>query len=368
MKMQIRWFTLTLLLSCTLILTACKKTQTTEPAPPFVMVTQVAQQSEQTKSYAGQVQARQQIPLSFRVGGQVLAYQVDVGEHVKAGQVLAKLDTKDTQLQINSAKAELEQAQSAMNLASIELKRYQSLLPSHAVSQSQYDSVENQYKNAQSQLTQAQTNYNNAKNQNQYHQLISERSGVITQRNVETGQVVSAGQVIYQLATDGERDVVIGVGEQDVKAIQVGQSAWVSLWTNEQQKLPAQVREISPATDSSQTYQVKIKVNAPNLQLGQTARVFFQQNTQDLMTIPLSAVSAQNQQSFVWTIDAQNILHKTPVQVHQFTQDSALISSGLTAQQWVVMAGVHLLHNQQKVQPIDRDNRAVNIAAQGAVP
>lgn len=358
------WVTIILILTATTLLSACKKSSSVEVTPPFVMVTQVSNQTQQSKSYSGYIQARQEIPLSFRVGGQILSRQVDVGDRVKAGQILAQLDSKDTQLELNSAKAELEQAQSSLNLASIELKRYQSLLPSHAISQSQYDSVENQYKNAQSQFTQAQAKYNSVKNQNQYNQLISERHGIITQRNAEAGQVISAGQVIYQLAVDGERDVVIGVSEQDVKAIQVGQSAWVNLWTNQQQNLSAQVREISPATDNSQTYQVKLKVNAPNVQLGQTARVTFQQHTQQFLNIPLTAVSSQNQQSFVWTIDAQHILHKTPVQVYQFTQDSALITSGLNTQQWIVIAGVHLLHDKQKVQPIDKDNRHVNIVPQ----
>ncbi len=107
------------------------------------------------KSYAGDVQARQQTALAFRVGGQITERYVDVGDQVRVGQVLAKLDVKDAQLQLNAAQAQLESARSAAQIAEDELKRFKQLLPVNAVSRSQYDAVENQYKAAQSNLKQA---------------------------------------------------------------------------------------------------------------------------------------------------------------------------------------------------------------------
>ncbi|MCP5774739.1 TolC family protein, partial [Klebsiella pneumoniae] len=105
------------------------------------------------------------------------------------GQVLATLDVKDAQLQLNAARAQLESAQSASKIAQDELQRFKQLLPSNAVSRSQYDAIENQYKTAMSNLKQAQSNYDTAKNQTAYNQLIATRNGVITARNIETGQV-----------------------------------------------------------------------------------------------------------------------------------------------------------------------------------
>ncbi|EYS09907.1 efflux transporter, RND family, MFP subunit [Acinetobacter baumannii 25569_2] len=122
------------------------------------MVTQPSTTLHEQKSYAGDVQARQQTALAFRVGGQVTARYVDVGDRVRVGQVLAKLDVADAQLQLNAAKAQLENAQAAAKTASDELKRFQQLLPINAVSRSQYDTVKNQYDAAQAALQQARSN------------------------------------------------------------------------------------------------------------------------------------------------------------------------------------------------------------------
>ncbi len=165
------------------------------------------------------------------MGGQVTARYVDVGDRVRVGQVLAKLDVADAQLQLNAAKAQLENAQAAAKTASDELKRFQQLLPINAVSRSQYDTVKNQYDAAQAALQQARSNYEVSANQTGYNQLVSNKNGVITARNIEIGQVVAAGQAAYQLAIDGEREVVIGVPEQAVSEIKVGQAAWITLWS-----------------------------------------------------------------------------------------------------------------------------------------
>jgi len=174
------------------------------------------------------VQARQQTALAFRVGGQIIERYVDVGDQVKVGQVLAKLDVKDAQLQLNAAKAQLESAQSAAKIAADERQRFKQLLPMNAVSRSQYDAVDNQYKSAMSALKQAQSNYQVTSNQTGYNQLIANKNGVITARNIEVGQVVAAGQAAYQMAIAGDREVVIGVPEQAISEIKVGQTAWVT--------------------------------------------------------------------------------------------------------------------------------------------
>lgn len=368
--MMFRILMLSSLVLWSVVLTACKKVETTVPEPPLVMAIQPNQYQQQIKSYAGEVQARQQIPLSFRVAGQMSARLVDVGDTVNAGQVLARLDSQDSQLSIQRANAEVEQAQSALKLAETELKRYQSLLPLNAVSQSQYDSVLNQHKTAVSRLQQAQAQANTTKNQNQYNQLIAEKNGVITQRLAEVGQVVSAGQSIYQLAVNGERDVVIGVSEKDVKSIRLGQTAWVSLWVNPEQQLSGKVREISPDLDSSHTYQVKVSVSSSHhLQLGQTARVFFQEPVLGQLSVPLTAISAEQQNAFVWVIqhnaDAQYSVKKVPVQVLEYGQQTAQIQSDLQVEDWIVMAGVHLLREKQAVRPIDQNNKAIHLL-QGA--
>lgn len=201
-----------MIIVCGVTLGGCSKDQASaEQEVPLVMVAQPGAVQVNQKSYAGEVQARQQTALAFRVAGQIVERYVDVGDQVRVGQVLARLDVKDAELQKNANRAQLDSAQSAVKTAESELKRFQQLLPINAVSRSQYDAAENQYKTAQANLKQAQSAYAVSSNQTQYNQLTATKNGVITERNIEAGQVIAAGQPAYQLAINGEREVVIGV-------------------------------------------------------------------------------------------------------------------------------------------------------------
>ena len=360
---------ISMMIVCSVTLWGCSKEKPAAEQVPFVMVTQPATTHNEQKSYAGDVQARQQTALAFRVGGQIIERYVDVGDRVKVGQVLAKLDVKDAQLQLNSAQAQLESAQSAAKIAADEFKRFQQLLPINAVSRSQYDAIKSQYDSANATLKQAQSNYAVTANQTGYNQLIANKNGVITERNIEIGQVIAAGQAAYQLAIDGDREVVIGVPEQAVSTIKVGQDAWVTLWSKPQDKFAAYVREISPAADQSRTFTAKValKEGQSAIQLGQSARVFFNTTTQNMLSVPLSSVSANANQAYVWIVNADQTLHKVPVTLGAYGRDSVPILSGLNANSWVVVGGVHLLREKQKIHPVDRENRAVTIQASSVV-
>ena len=355
---------ISLLIVSSVTLWGCSKPTPEAEQTPFVMVVQPQTSLEDQKSYAGDVQARQQTALAFRVGGQIIERYVDVGDRVKIGQVLAKLDVKDAQLQLNAAQAQLESAQSAAKIAADEFKRFQQLLPINAVSRSQYDAVKNQYDSAQAALKQAQSNYDVSSNQTGYNQLVANKNGVITQRNIEVGQVISAGQAAYQLAIDGDRDVIIGVSEQAISELKVGQNAWITLWSKPQDKFAAYVREISPAADQSRTFSVKValKEGQSVIQLGQSARVFFNQNIQNVLSVPLSSVSSTNNQAFVWVVNPDQTIRKVAVTLGAYGRDSVPILTGLQAGQWVVVGGVHLLREKQKIHPIDHDNRAVKMS------
>ena len=354
-----------MIIVCSVTLWGCSKDVAETESVPFVMVTQPNSTHNEQKSYAGDVQARQQTALAFRVGGQIVERYVDVGDQVKVGQVLAKLDVQDAQLQLNAANAQLENAQSAAKNAEDELKRFKQLLPINAVSRSQYDAVDNQYKAALSNLKQAQSNYDVSRNQTGYNQLVANKNGVSTARNIEVGQVIAAGQAAYQVAIAGDRDVVIGVPEQAIAEIKVGQTAWITLWSKPEDKFAAYVREISPAADQSRTFSVKVALREGNaaIQLGQSARVFFNQLQQNVLSVPLSSVSANGQQAYVWVVKPDQSIHKVPVSLGAYGRDSVPVLSGLNATDYVVIGGVHLLREKQKIQPIDRENRTVKIQA-----
>lgn len=364
---QINRIILGLLIVSSVLLSACQKEVPKTEEIPYVMVTQPSRNHVDQKSYAGDVQARQQTALAFRVGGQITERYVEVGDRVKVGQVLAKLDVKDAQLQMNAAKAQLQSAEAAAKIAAEEYQRYQQLLPVNAVSRSQFDAVKNQYESAQASLQQARSNYEVSSNQTGYNQLISNKNGVITQRQIEIGQVIAAGQAAYQLAIDGEREVVFGVPEQAVSTIKVGQPVWVTLWSQPEARFAAKVREVSPAADQSRTFTVKVSLleGQSTIQLGQSARVFFVAQDNNVLSVPLSSVTANDQQAYVWVVNANQSIRKVPVTLGTYGRDSVPVVSGLKATDWVVVGGVHLLRDQQKIHPVDRDNREVTVKAGG---
>ena len=350
---------------CAIFLSACSKPEPEIEKPKIVMVAKPSTDHAQLQSYAGEVQAKQQTALAFRIGGQITERYADVGDRVVTGQVLAKLDVKDTSLQLNAALAQLEQAQASAKTSADEMKRFETLLPDNAVSRSQYDAVKNQYNAAQSALKQAQANFEVVKNQNQYNTLIANKTGVITARNIEIGQVIPAGQPAYQLALDGEREVVIGISEQAVAEIKPKQRAWVTLWSNPDQRYAGYVREVAPAADQSRTFAVKVALEDrnPAIQIGQSARVFFDVAHNGNLYVPLPSVSSLDGKSYVWVVNPDQTLKRVFVNLGEYQRDAVAITSGLSAEQWIVIGGVHLLREQQKVRLVDQNNRPIELTA-----
>lgn len=357
--------------SISVVLAGCQQKEA-PPAPlRVVMVAQPITAELGKTSYSGEVRARQEADLSFRVAGKVIQRMVDVGNQVQKGQVLAVLDPTDANLQLNSAQAQLDSALSVERTAKTELERYRQLLPDNAISRSQFDQIENQYKTARGNAQQARANLDVVSNQAAYSTLRADKSGVIVTRHIEVGQVVNAGQPIYTLAIDGEREVVVGVPEQLVNQLRVRQPVQVSLWSNAEQLLPAYIREISPAADASRTFAVRVALNNGNgndsgkgnvpVNIGQSARVFITAaNSSQQLSVPLAALTAEQQNSYVLVFNPANAtLIKKPVRTGAYGRDSVPILEGLTVQDWVVIGGVHLLQAGQKVRAVNRDNQPV---------
>ena len=360
-------------LGLVLLTTACQRQESPPEAPRTVMVTHPVLNQSSVNSYAGEVRSREESVLSFRVPGKISQRLVNVGDRVTANQPLARLDATDADLNLNAAKAQLESAKSAASTAKTELDRYQQLVGSNAVSRSQYDQIANQYKNAQAALQQAQSSYEVARNQSDYSLLTANKSGVIVARQIEVGQVVAAGQAAYTLAIDGEREVLIGIPEQLISQFKERQAVKVSMWSDPNRLWPAYVREISPAADASRTYAVRVSFEDPHapVKIGQSARVFVSNTAApDELQVPLSSVSAEQSRSFVWVLDGKSSsLQRRFVSIGIYGRDSVPVLSGLNRDDWVVVGGVHMLHEGQKVSPVDRDNRPVTAApATAATP
>ncbi|MDD1014516.1 efflux RND transporter periplasmic adaptor subunit [Pseudomonas rubra] len=349
-----------------LLLAACGQESAPQTSLRPAMVVQPQPASAAADSYPGEVRARFEPELAFRIGGKVSKRLVEEGQRVKAEQALAELDPQDVRLQLEASRAQLAAAEANLTLVKAERDRYKTLLDRQMVSHSQFDNAENLYRAGLARLKQVRAEFDVAGNQAEYAVLRASQDGVIAKRQVEVGQVVAAGQTVFTLAADGEREVLIGLPEQNFGRFKVGQTVSVELWSQPDQRFNGRIRELSPSADPrSRTFAARIAFTAGKVpaELGQSARVYIQHAEQVPLAVPLSALTAENGQTFVWRVDANNTLKRVPVRVGAYGENTVPVLEGLNASDWVVAAGVHVLQEGQQVRPVDRSNRVVNLAA-----
>ena len=338
-----------------------------------VLVTHPTSAAEAQASFAGDIRAREESPLSFRVGGKIVERHVDVGDHVRRGELLATLDAADLQARARAARARLAAAEAELGRARADQARFAALAEDQLVSRSALDAQNAAATAAQGQVDAARAELEVAGNQSGYSELRATADGVIAARHVEAGEVVAAGQAVYTLAGDGTREVAFAVPEGRVDAIRPGQAVQVELWSDPERRWPGRVREIAPMADpASRTFAARAVVEAPAgaLELGQSARVHVDTNgDRESLSVPLSALQRVGEDAVaVFVVDpATSTLKLQPVQVGAYGNERVPVTGGLDRQAWLVAAGGHLLREGQKVQPVDRDNRPVRGPSAAAV-
>jgi multidrug efflux system membrane fusion protein len=347
------------------LLAACGQEPTSATVIRPAMVVQPLPASQSTDSYPGEVRARYEPELAFRIGGKVSKRLVEEGQRVKLNQPLAELDAQDVRLQLDATRAQVAAAEANLQLVRAERDRYKTLMDRQMVSRSQFDNAENLYRSGEARLKQIKAELTVADNQTGYTVLRAPQDGVVAKRMVEVGQVVAAGQTVFTLAADGEREVLISLPEQNFSRFKTGQAVTVELWTQREQRFPGRIRELSPAADPrSRTFAARIAFTAGKIpaDLGQSARVFIETEHAVPLSVPLSAVTAEAGGSYVWRVGADNTLKRVSVKLGSYGQESVPVLEGLVASDWIVAAGVHVLHEGEQIRPVDRDNRAVKLA------
>ncbi|MDO8654266.1 MAG: efflux RND transporter periplasmic adaptor subunit [Undibacterium sp.] len=341
------------------VLGACsKQAEKTEDIRPVRAVKVTAGSTELAAEFSGEIRPRVESRLGFRVGGKIVARNVDVGTEVKRGQILMQLDPQDLALAQSQAKAGLSAAESNRNLARDEFKRYQDLREKNFVAATVLDGKENSYRAAQANYEQALAAFKNQSNQAAYANLISDVDGVVTVIEAEAGQVVAAGIPVLRVAQSGAMDVIIGIPEDKVNTIRQIKDIRVRLWANPTEVISAKLRELSPIADPvTRTYVAKLALpdTTKNIKLGMTASVTFVAKTPNAMIkLPMTALFQEKNTSSVWIVEA-GAVKLVPVQVSGSSGQDVLLSSGVSVGQTVVTAGVNLLKSGQKVTVLDAD-------------
>jgi len=345
------------------LLAACSKPEA-PPAPirSVKLLKVSASAVEARHEYAGEVRARVESRLGFRVGGKLVQRPVEVGQRVQAGQLLAQIDANDLTLASQAAQAQVSLAQSQRDLAAADLKRYLDLKAQGFVSGADIERRQATLQAAEASLRQARAQGAVQGNQAGYARLLADGAGVAVAVDAEVGQVVAAGAPVVRIARDGARDVVFAVAEDQLAAVRLGQAAQVRLWAAAQEGTKAAglggtVREVAASADPiTRTYQVKLSLPAgAAAPLGATAYVALPGASTGVQAIklPTSALmraSGEKSGTSVWVFDAASgTVQPRPVVVAGADGNEMLVASGLKPGEEVVAAGVHLLSPGQKV-------------------
>jgi len=348
------------LLAAAFALAACSK-PAPAPEPVRAVKTIVVEPASAGGSfdYAGEIRARIESKLSFRVAGKVLERSVDPGAVVRPGQVLARLDARDLRLGQDAAIAAVASAQVNVQQAEADFRRYRDLRDQGFISGAELERRETSLKVARAQLVQARAQSGVQGNQTAYAALVADASGVVTGVDVEPGMVVAAGTPVLRVAHDGPRDVAFSVPEDKVAAIQAlvarGGSVDVRLWGATGATVSARLREVAASAEPmTRTYLVKADLSAvdlPTLRLGQTATVSVAAPRREgIARVPLSALREDHGRTTVWVVDPATMTAVVrEVQVGGAEGSDVVVLAGLHSGDRVVSAGVHVLSPGQRV-------------------
>lgn len=349
-----------LVLAAVALLPACQRAQEA-PAPeirPVRAITVGERSGGDTVTLTGTVQAQNEVNLSFRVDGRMIERMVQVGDAVRAGQVIARLDPQNEESALQSAKAQANAAQARLVEARSHFARMKDLITDNSVSRAQYDQAEAALRTAESGVESAQSQVALAQNRLGYTTLASDVAGVVTLAGPESGEVVGAGRMIVQVAREGARDAVFDVPARVKDAAPANPRIQVTLTGDPNVTAAGTIREVAPRADPiTGTFRVKVRLADPPaaMRLGSTVTGRMALARALAIEVPPSAVTRSDRQASVWVVDPKTgTVASRPIEIRSSDPNRVEVASGLKPGDVVVTAGVHALRPGQKVRLVEK--------------
>lgn len=344
------WCSLALISLFSVALLGCQKEQAPAEIPLLKVktVTVDNQTSEHYWHLNGTLRARHLIPLALQVSGKVDKLPVDLGSRVTAGEALLSVDDADYLLAVKSVQAEIKATEAEIRQTKADLKRVDALLQRKLASEQAKQQLENQLIALQAQQNANQQQLQQVQNQLGYSTLISPRSGLIGEKMVEKAQVVSAGQVLFQLIADGQREIKVSVPENRIHHLPHTAQASINGKT-----YPLTIRtKMLQAEPASRTWNAfYLLPDIPELNrmpLNQTVVVQFTAENSGTK-IPLSALYEQGDYPSVWLLQDSKA-KRLPVEIVRLQGESAWVKADFPSQAKVIALGVHLLNEGQDLE------------------
>jgi RND family efflux transporter MFP subunit len=335
-------------------ITGCKKETARTPSPrPVRTVTIDTRADGETLSFTGQIRAKDQVNLAFRIDGRMIEREPAVGDVIAAGQVVATLDSQHEQNSLRAAQANLAAAQATLTQARLSFGRQHELVKNGWTPRAKFEEAEEALHTSEAQVESAKAQLRIAQDQLGYTVLRADNAGVVTSTGADAGEVVRAGQMIVQLAGTTKLDAVFDVPEQVVRSGPRDPVVELALSDDPQVHATGYVRVIAPQADSAtRTFQVKVGINNPpeGMKLGATVTGRIKLHAPEGVTLPASALTQGDSHPAVWVVDRQTeTVLLRPVDVMRYDPASIVISHGLEKGDVVVTAGGQMLRPGQKV-------------------
>ena len=341
------------------LLPACQRAQEAPPAEirPVRAITVGERSGGDSVALTGTVQAQTEVNLSFRVDGRMVERTVQVGDVVRPGQVIARLDPQNEESALQAAKAQSSATQARLVEARNNFARMKDLITDNSVSRASYDQAEAMLRTAESAVESAQSQVALAQNRLNYTTLASEVAGVVTLAGPEPGEVVGAGRMIVQVARDGARDAVFDVPGRVKDAAPANPRISVVLTGDPKVTATGTVREVAPRADPiTGTFRVKVRLAdpPPAMRLGATVTGRMALAAAPAIEVPPSAVTRADGRAAVWVVDPKSgTVASRPIEIRSSDPNRVEVASGLKPGDVVVTAGVHALRPGQKVRLVE---------------
>ncbi|OCP38378.1 efflux transporter periplasmic adaptor subunit [Ensifer sp. LC163] len=344
-----------LLAAISVVLAACsEEAEEAKPVVRPVKVVEIGDAGEaRTMNYSGVVRARTEMNLGFRVNGKITERLVNVGDRVKSGDRLARIDATDYDLSVKSAAANLEAAERQVETTALVRTRAEQLFAKKVASKAQLDQATLSHNQAAATRDAASSALSQAKNQVTYTELVADRSGIVTAIAADVGQVVGSGTPVAAVAVDGEKEVLIAVPEVDVANFKPGMAVKTAFWSDQGLMLDGKVREVAGSAEQpSRTFAVRVSLpNDPRVLLGMTATILASAGDAERhMSVPLSALAQKDGGTTVWVVDPESQTVKSrSIAIADFTGEGVRVMDGLKRGDLVVAAGTQFMTEDLKV-------------------
>ena len=351
----------------TAFLSGCTKEPPPKP-PTLVKAMQVVGADDLSQTvFPGRASAGQEANLSFRVAGPLVELPVSVGDKVAAGDLIARIDPNDYQVTLNSAQAQLQSIRAAYTAAENDYQRVMSTFREDpgATSQRAVDASRALRDQALAQVSSVESLVQTATDRLGYTDLLAPFAGEVVETYVENFETVVPMRPIARLLDPSSIELVVSVPENLIGYGDYVESITVSFTALPGVSIPATIKEIGrEATQATRTYPVTLVMAQPEggeILPGMAGEATIEARLPEGtgrtgITIPATAMFAGSdiEVTNVWVIDpATNMLSQRAVETGRLSSSGMLITSGLEAGEWIVVAGTHSLSDGQEVKIIE---------------